>query len=59
MEVQKSGIDLFIEQQKAELDMRVAQQKAALDAQKLATQAEANRIAAQNANSRRTSAAKQ
>lgn len=59
MEIQKSGIDLFIEQQKADLDMKVAQQKAALDVQKLSVQAEANRIAAENANSRRTSAAKQ
>lgn len=59
MDVQMKGIDLMMKQQDAQLDAEIAEQKAQIDMANLAIKAEANRIAAKNAASKRTSSAKQ
>lgn len=59
MDVEMKGIDLMIKQQEAALKAQVDRQKLQNDMNRLAVQEQANRIAAQRANSQRTSAAKQ
>lgn len=58
MDIQMKGIDLFLKQQEAQQQIALGQAKVQLDQQKIATQAAANAVARQNANSRQTSSAK-
>lgn len=53
MDVEMKGIDLMIKQQEAQMDAAIDQQKLEMDMQRLAIQAEQNRIQRQNANTRR------
>lgn len=57
MDLQSKAVDLMMKEQEAQLNHAAQQDKLQLQAQSLALKAESNRIAAQNANSRQTSAA--
>lgn len=59
IDTEMKGIDLMIEQQKAQNEMIVEEQKLANDMQRLAIEAEKNKIARQNAAAQRTKAATQ
>lgn len=59
MDAEAKGIDLMIEQVKAENELAVEEQKLANDMQRLAIDAEKNKIARQNAAAQRTKAATQ
>lgn len=58
IDAQMKAIDLFIKQQEAQNKLAVDQAKLELDQQRIATQAAANAVSRQNANSRQTNAAK-